>query len=88
MIPGCKPQFAVPGNLVHIGERVYIAVYQDSFPHLIRKILIASPLHIVAHEVPYNDLLIASREISMCQKIHLPISFFEFRKIYSKNSNI
>jgi len=88
VIPGGKPQFTVPGNLVHVSKRVNIAMNQDPFHHLLGKLLIASTLHIVAHEISYNDFLIASREVCMCKKIHPCIRFFEFRKKYSKNSNI
>ena len=56
---------------MHISEGIDIPVYQDSPFHFLGKIHIISTLHIITHEIPYNDLLIAARQIGMCQKIHL-----------------
>jgi hypothetical protein len=88
MVPGSNPLLTEPCDLMHIGEGVYIAVDQDAFFHLVRIILVTSPLYVIAHKIPYNDLLIASREVGMGQKIHSFLYFFEFRKKYSKNFNI
>jgi hypothetical protein len=88
MIPGSNPLLTDTRNLVHIGEGVYIAMYEDPFHYLFRIMEVVSSLDVIAHEIPHNDLFIASGEVSMGQKIHPFLSFFEFRKKYSKNYNI
>jgi hypothetical protein len=68
-----QPESAPACDGMGVGKGINITMDQDPFPHQFRKMHIILSLHVITHEVPYNDLLIAPRKICVGKKIHLAV---------------
>ena len=86
MISGSNPLLVPSGNKMHVGKGINIPVNQNPFLHLFGEKQIILSLHIIAHKISNNDLLIAYRTNMYVQESSIfpvfRISIIQFEKSY------